>query len=121
MTQMTDRGSVVLADADAARRASLAERLKSAGWDVTPATDVAGAFQQARQRKPSAIVVRGPLDGGSGLALIQKLRSCAHTALLPVVASLPDAPHDTLAQWGVQSALEDGADDASVASALDAV
>jgi len=120
MTQMTDRGSVVLADADAARGASLVERLRSAGWDVTLATDVAGAFQQARQRKPSALVVRGPLGGG-GLALIQKLRSCAHTALLPVVAALPDAPRDTLAKWGVQSSLEEGADDARVASALDAV
>ena len=117
---MPDHGSVVLADADTARCASLAERLRSAGWDVTHATDVAGAFQQARQRKPSAVIVRGLPDGG-GLALIQKLRSCAHTALLPVVAALPAAHRDTLAQWGVQSSLEDGADDARVASALESV
>lgn len=112
--------SVVIADTDAARSATLAEQLRSGGWDVSLASDVAGAFQQARQRKPSALVVRGALDGGGGLALIQKLRSCAHTALLPVVAAVADH-RDTLAQWGVQASLDDGADDARVASALEAV
>jgi CheY-like chemotaxis protein len=111
--------SVVIADPDVERCASLEERLRSSGWEVTRSTAVADAFQQARQRKPSAVVVRGPLDGG-GLALIQKLRSCAHTALLPVVAAF-DAPRETLAQWGVQAPLDAGADDARVASALETV
>jgi len=113
---------VLLVEPDAAGLTPLAGVLGEDGWDVVRATNAAVAFQQAKQLKPAALVVRGEIPGGA-VGLVQKLRSCAHTALVPVVAVLAHGSQDRepLTKWGVQAVIDTPADDRAIAAAVKSV
>ena len=119
---MPDARSVLLVEPDADGATPLAGVLGNDGWDVVRATNAAVAFQQAKQLKPAALVVRGEIPGGA-VGLVQKLRSCAHTALVPVVAVVNDNSQDRepLRKWGVQAVVDAPADDRAIAAAVKTV
>lgn len=87
---------------------------------MASAGEVHAAYQQARQTKPGAMVIRSDVPGGGGLALVQKLRGSAHTALIPVVALLDRWPGDKheYQRWGVQACLECPVEDVAIVRAL---
>ena len=115
----TDR-TILIVVPNAASAQSLTSALEQEGWRVQAAGDVHAAFQQARQTKPDAMVIRSDAPGGGGLALVQKLRGSAHTALTRVVALLDGSPLEKheYQRWGVQACLHCPVDDAAVVQAL---
>jgi len=117
-----DARPVLLVEPDAAGNTPLAGVLGDDGWDVVRATNAAVAFQQTKQLKPAALVVRGEIPGGA-VGLVQKLRSCAHTALVPVVAVLADGSQDRepLTKWGVQALIDTPTNDSAIAAAVKTV
>ncbi len=114
--------AVLLVEPDAAGATPLSGVLGGDGWDVVRATNAAVAFQQAKQLKPAALIVRGDIPGGA-VGLVQKLRSSAHTALVPVVAVLERASQDRepLKKWGVQAVVDAPAEDSAIAAAVKTV
>src|SRR5262245_14518531 len=82
-TLMTDRRKVLIVEPLRDAASSLAEILGSDGWDIVRADDVVPAYQLARGAQPAAVIVRDPIPGGGALALLQRLRRSAHTALIP--------------------------------------
>ena len=87
-------------------------------WRVIRAGAVAEAMDRAKREQPSAIVFRGALD--AGVALVQKLRCNARTALLPavIVADAPNSVREELARWGVKSVLASTTADEQIADAV---
>lgn len=119
---MSDARPVLLVEPEADGLTSLADILGHDGWEVVRATNAAVAFQQAKQLKPAALVVRGEIPGGV-VGLVQKLRSSAHTALVPVVAVLSgDSPdREPLKKWGVQAVVDAPGADEDIAAAVKTV
>jgi CheY-like chemotaxis protein len=113
---MTERRKVVLVEPEASVPSSLAGALDHEGWEVLRSSDPAGAFQQSRQARPDAVVVHERISGGGGLTLLRRLRSSAHTALIPVIALLDTASSqkDEFGRWGAQVCLEGLVDDDAV-------
>jgi hypothetical protein len=117
---MGSERTVVLAEPDDDCATPLAEALGADGWHAVRTTTVSDAFQQAKQLKPGAVVIRGAVPGGGDLTLLKKLRSCAHTALLPVVVVVDgrNGDRDQLSRWGVQTMLEAPVSDANIVAAV---
>ncbi len=116
---MAERRKVVLAEPETDDQSSLADALANDGWEVLRAGDAAFAFQLARATRPAAFVVRDPIPGG-GLALLQRLRSNAHTALLPVVAVLAekDCEREEFRRWGAAACLDPKSHDDEIVGAV---
>src|SRR5690349_11052073 len=116
---MAESKTVLLVEPEADGLTSLVAALGDEGWEVVRATNAAVAFQQAKQLKPAALVVRGEIPGGA-VGLVQKLRSSAHTALVPVVAALDgnSGDRDALTKWGVQAMVDAHAPDATIAASV---
>ena len=97
---------------------TLERTLSDDSWRVIRVGAVAEAMERARRDQPSAIVFRGALD--DAVALVQKLRCSARTALLPavIVADAPDGARQELARWGVKSVLGPATADRQIADAV---
>ena len=113
---MSERRTVVLVEPETNLPSSLSGALGHEGWEVLQSSDPMDAFEQSRQARPDAVVVRERISGGGGLALLRRLRSSAHTALIPVVALLDSASshQDDFRRWGAQACLEEPVDDDAV-------
>ncbi|HYN09841.1 MAG TPA: GAF domain-containing protein [Vicinamibacterales bacterium] len=116
---LTDRRTVVVLEPPGRTQASLGDALRRDGWEVLPAADAVGGFQQARQARPDAVVLPAQIPGG-GLELLKRLRSSAHTALIPVVALLDPASNqrEHFQRWGAQAILDDSVDSATLCAEL---
>ena len=116
---MPELKTLVLVEPLADGETTVGDALQKDGWEVVRATNVAAAFQQAKRIKPGLLVMRGDIPGGGGLALVRQLRGGAHTALLPVVALLPNGNQDRaeLQRWGVAGFLDASAADVDIVAA----
>ena len=116
---LTDRRTVVLVEPPGGTPASIGDALRRDGWEVLPAADAAGGFQRVRQARPDAVVLPAHIPGG-GLELLKRLRSSAHTALIPVVALLEPASteREVFQRWGAQAVLDEPVDAAALCSEL---
>lgn len=112
--------TILIVQPDAVSVRSLTSALEKDGWRVHAAAEVHAAFQHARQTKPGAVVIRSDVPGGGGLALVQKLRGSAHTALITVIVLLDGSPREKheYQRWGVHACLDCPVDDAAVIQAL---
>ena len=106
---------MLLVEPDDGTASPLARAFNLAGWDVKREHECGCAFDRARKLNPDAVVVRDGVNGG-GATLLRKLRSNAHTALLPVLALVaPDSSdRPEFATFGAQACLDQSASDADV-------
>jgi DNA-binding response OmpR family regulator len=67
--------------------------LRNAGYRVEIAEDAIGAVSTARQVRPDLVVLDLGLPGGSGAAVLERLRNLSATALVDVIVitgAIPD-------------------------------
>lgn len=105
---MAEVCSLLLVDQTDATGASLTEALAAAGFQITSAQSVDQAFALAKSQRPQVVVIHRMPQPGDPLALLKKMRGCAHTALTPVVAAISsgDSQRQTLKIWGVDTFVE---------------
>jgi len=65
---------------------AMARTLRGQGWKVISCSDVAQTLSTAIKERPDAIVMSTQLPGGDAVILIKRLRSLAHTAVIPIIA-----------------------------------
>lgn len=76
---------ILIIEDDADSLLALAVRLRSSGFEVITAADGASAIAKTRQQKPDLIILDLGLPAGDGFVVMQRLRSMAHTAGVPIV------------------------------------
>ena len=76
---------VLIIEDDTALAAVYTRQLRSAGFDVSLATDGVVATTIARNERPDLVVLDIGLPGGGGLTVLSRLRSLTWTAATPVL------------------------------------
>jgi DNA-binding response OmpR family regulator len=76
---------ILIVEDDADIRTLLATRLKIAGYEPAFATDTPTALGIARKEQPDLILLDLGLPGGNGLVVLERLRSIAPLATIPVI------------------------------------
>ena len=67
-------------------------KLKSDGYDLAFAADAVTALTIARKEDPDLIVLDLTLPGGSGLVIMERLKSIANLAMKPVIVVTAQEP-----------------------------
>ena len=116
---MGEQRKVLLVEPESDTASLLAETLVRDGWDLSRTCDATPAFQMARGIRPAAVLIHDPIGGGGGLALLQRLRKSAHTALIPVVVVLADeSAREDFRHWGAAATFDPSTADAEIAAAV---
>jgi DNA-binding response OmpR family regulator len=117
---MAEPRKVILVEPETDAPSPLAEALVADGWDVSRTCSAAPAYQMARGIRPAMVIVRDPIGGGGALALLQRLRRSAATALVPVVAVIgrADGAREEFRRWGAAAAFDASASDAEIVGAV---
>jgi DNA-binding response OmpR family regulator len=94
---------VLIADDERATAQLLSTRIASAGYRTTVAFDTMQTMMMCMKLRPDAVVLDVQMPGGSGLQVLHRLKSSAHTAMIPVIVLTGNAEHEN-------AALQQGAD-----------
>ena len=101
---MTETCPLLVVDQVDATATALTDGLSAAGWKVVSAESVDQAFALAKSQRPQVMIIHRTQQPGDSLALLKKMRGCAHTALTPVVAVIPSgSQRQALTIWGVET------------------
>jgi len=76
---------ILVADDDVVLTRLLDERLRDRGFDVRIAYDALQAWQMARREPPDLILLDIKMPGGSGLAVLRRLKSNLAVRHVPVI------------------------------------
>lgn len=91
---MSERKKILIVDDDKEFVRGLALRLKTSGFDVVAAPDAIAATSMARKESPDLILLDYSLPGGTGLTVLDRLKSLTVIAPIIVVSAsdLADLP-----------------------------
>ncbi len=103
---MADRSKILLLEGDQAVAMSVAAAIREIGCDFVLAGDAVSALSIARQAKPDAVVLSGDLPGGGGVVALKRIRTCVHTAVIPIIAIGSGPQKGELLAAGAQECLE---------------
>ena len=82
---MSGRIKVLIAEADTAAAARLADALSACGWEVAQTRDAVSATAAALRHRPGAAIFNSQLPGGGGLLALKRIRASVHTTMTPVI------------------------------------
>lgn len=100
---------------------SIAAALRAKGWDAITAADGVQALNIALKLPPDAIVMNTHLPAGGGLNTLKRMRLCADTACVPVIAlaSGPAEEDSDFLNAGAQEVLAQPADPQGICAAVE--
>ncbi len=103
---MKRRVSVLLADDDKVQTLMLSSQLRAKGYSVAAAYDATYAFMAAMKSPPDIVVLDIQMPGGTGRAVLERLRGSSRTMQIPVVVlsgiSDPSVVREVLALGAVE-------------------
>lgn len=82
---MMRKPSVLLADDDKVLTMKLSTQLRTKGYSVATAIDATSAFMVAMKSPPDVVVLDVQMPGGTGRAVLERLKGSSRTMQIPVV------------------------------------
>lgn len=82
---MTRKFTVLLADDDKVQTMMLSAQLRAKGYSVAAAYDATYTFMVAMKSPPDVVVLDIQMPGGTGRAVLERLKGSARTMQIPVV------------------------------------
>lgn len=82
---MKRKHTVLLADDDKVQTMMLSSQLRAKGYSVAAAYDATYAFMVAMKSPPDAVVLDILMPGGTGRAVLERLKGSSKTMQIPVV------------------------------------
>lgn len=82
---MTRRYTVLLAEDDKVQTAMLSQQLRLRGYSVATAYDATYTFMIAMKSPPDVVVLDIVMPGGTGRAVLTRLKGSSKTAQIPVI------------------------------------
>ncbi len=82
---MKKRYTVLLAEDDKVQTAMLSQQLRQRGYSVAAAYDATYTFMVAMKSPPDVVVLDIMMPGGTGKAVLQRLKGSAKTLHIPVI------------------------------------
>lgn len=82
---MKRKHTVLLADDDKVQTMMLSSQLRAKGYSVAAAYDATYAFMVAMKSPPDAVVLDILMPGGTGRAVLERLKGSSRTMQIPVV------------------------------------
>ncbi len=82
---MKRKATILLADDDKVQTAMLSARLRTAGYSVATAYDATYTFMVAMKSPPDAVVLDIMMPGGTGRAVLERLKGSSKTRRIPVI------------------------------------
>ncbi|MBA4070359.1 MAG: hypothetical protein C0497_00755 [Gemmatimonas sp.] len=82
---MKRKYTVLLADDDKVQTMMLSSQLRARGYSVAAAFDATYAFMVAMKSPPDAVVLDIMMPGGTGRAVLERLKGSSKTIQIPVV------------------------------------
>lgn len=110
---------VLVVESDSHTCMTIASILRHDGYEVVVAPDAITALTAARRELPHAVIVATRLPGGSGVQVIQRLRTNAATAITPVVALGGEHDRSIMIDAGAQAFVSGLTDAQGLLRALD--
>jgi DNA-binding response OmpR family regulator len=83
---MTEQVKVLIVEHNHQAAWAMVSAFREKGWEVASAGDAVMSQTLALKTKPDIIVINSQVPGGGGVIAISRLRSSAHTAVIPVIA-----------------------------------
>jgi CheY-like chemotaxis protein len=117
---MSGQLKILVVESDQRAALSLATALRQQGWGVVAASDAIMAQSVALKTKPDAVVLNAQIHGGGGLVALKRMRSSAHTAVVPVIAIVPrgGVQKQEMLSAGAQECIEQPVDAAVICDAI---
>lgn len=82
---MKRKHTVLLADDDKVQTMMLSSQLRAKGYSVAAAYDATYAFMVAMKSPPDAVVLDILMPGGTGRAVLERLKGSSKTMQIPVI------------------------------------
>lgn len=82
---MNRRKTILLADDDKVQTMMLTTQLRARGYSVATAYDATYAFMVAMKSPPDAVVLDIQMPGGTGKAVLERLKGSSKTNSIPVI------------------------------------
>lgn len=82
---MAPRRTILLADDDKVQTTMLTAALRAKGFSVATAFDATSAIMVAMRNPPDAVVLDIQMPGGTGRAVLERLRGSSKTQKIPVI------------------------------------
>jgi len=82
---MKRKHTVLLADDDKVQTMMLSSQLRTKGYSVAAAYDATYAFMVAMKSPPDAVVLDIMMPGGTGRAVLERLKGSSKTMQIPVI------------------------------------
>ncbi len=82
---MSRRHTVLLADDDKVQTMMLSTQLRAKGFSVAAAYDATYTFMVAMKSPPDAVVLDIQMPGGTGRAVLERLKGSSKTMQIPVI------------------------------------
>jgi DNA-binding response OmpR family regulator len=114
-----DQLKILVVESDLKAAMSLTTTLRQQGWSVILSGDAVMAQSVALKTKPDAVVLNAQVPGG-GSAVLRRMRSSVHTAVIPVIAIVAPGgiQKQEMLSVGAQECIEQPVDESTVCAAI---